>query len=103
MRRLASGAIKLLFSFGFVEDVFQLPAFPSGPLLCSDAGIKGLHCEALPLCGMVEVVDAAAKDPVDGLLPRLGGAAVLAFQQGSEIIVDGEGGAHIMMLAGKAS
>lgn len=103
MRRLASGAIKLLFSFGFVQDVLELPAFPGRPLLGSDAGIERLDDETLSLRGIVQVIDATAQDAVDGLLPRLAGAAVFTLELDGEVVVDGEGGAHIMMFAAEAS
>ena len=85
------------------KDVFDFGFSPLLPLLRGEAGVKGLDDEGLAGGGFGGVEEAGAEGAVDGLLHGLVGAAVLHFEESHYVVVEGESGTHVMMLAGEAS
>jgi hypothetical protein len=61
----------------------------------NNKGFEGLFL----VCGH----ETPAENAIDGSLEGIPGTADLLFEESGDIVVDGKGGSHIMMLAPEAS
>jgi len=64
---------------------------------------KRLNDKGLPFRVSLVINQTEAQQPVDGSLEGIPGSPGLFFYQDGQIVVDGEGGSHIMMFVFKAS
>ena len=62
-----------------------------------------LHDEALPLLGSSRGSETEAQELVDSAFEGIAGAFGLVLNQAGDVIIEGERGAHIMMLRLKTS
>lgn len=90
-------------SLGLVHDFFELSAFPLSPLLACDAGVNRLDDEPFSLRWIRGKGKTSPQEAIDRLLHRFLRDAILLFKEAGYVVVDGQRGAHIMMLRCEAS
>ncbi len=89
----------MIRSFNHVKEFLNAARGP----FRGERSIKGTHFEGLGLRGCGCLMESSSQEAVNGLLEWFAGASNLFLQQSRYIVIDGESGSHIMMLASEAS
>jgi hypothetical protein len=86
-------------AFQFLQERLDIVVILPG----AQAHEKRLHHKRLRGLRIAAGSQALAEQSIDGALERAAGAAYLFLDQAGDVVVEGEGGSHIMMLILKAS